>query len=728
VQYNQLIFLFILFSTPIIHAENNWSFCKPITDDAPEKPDFPTPEGESIELHSDKATVQEKSGISTFSGNVFVLRGGQILGTEVVNYERDEDELETDTSFTLWSDEFIVRGSGLRLYSNNQGRMNDADYWLLGRRGHGHAKTIIQKSKDIVNLENSTYTTCESDNVVWRLDTGETELNKATGIGKSRNVVIRFLDVPVFYTPYLSYPIDDKRKSGFLPPRIGSSNETGLDFSIPYYWNIHPSYDATLTPRMMSRRGMLLNTEFRYLTQATKGIIEAEYLPYDNVFEDDRGSLSFKNKGVFSPRWRTDVDFNYASDNEYFDDLGNSLSLSSITHLEQRGDAYYLGTGWGVRARVQQFQTLNDNHNLRPYKRLPQLFFKTYLPQRNRRLNLKAEAEIVRFERDVMNAPAGNRLNLKTNLNFPLKTSGTFFIPQFSLRNAYYDLENIDSENKQFSRNLYTASVDSGLFFERDVTIANTALVQTLEPRLYYRYTPYEDQSELPIFDTTQYDLSFAQLFRDNRFVGADRVDDGNQATVALTSRFLDERNGAEYVRASLGQIHYFKNRQVTLPNKFIETDSTSAIIAELAAEFSKNWHTSTTMRWNPNSEDTEYSVFRLRYNNDAKRIFNFTYRLRKDVIEQTDFSWYFPVTPQWRVLGRWNYSLLHESELEIAAGLEYETCCWAVQGIMRRYLNSLDGNRYSNSFFIQFEFKGLGKIGKKTDSFLTQNIPGYED
>ncbi len=727
----KLFLLFIIFYSLISDVRADFTLCQPLSEIAPPRPQLPPLEAESIRWFANNAVVKEKLGISILSGDVLMQRADQILRTPSVVYNRQPDILSADNTFTFWAPDLVIDGAQIQLHANNQGEMHHAAYWLLNRRAWGKANRVIRESKDQMTLEQASYTTCDPHQEIWRLNASQVKLDQQSALGTARHVVIRLLNVPVFYFPYLWFPLNDDRKSGFLPPNLGSSDETGTEFSIPYYFNLAPHYDATLTPRLMSRRGLLLKTEFRYLTQLTGGDLKLAYMPHDKALGDERASLAFKHSGPLTTRWLTDIDFNYVSDERYFEELGNNISVASITHLERRGDLSYLGTGWLGRIRLQSFQTLEPNPNARPYQRLPQLLVKTVLPTRNRQINFNLQGEIVRFDRDtsVVAGPIGNRFDLKSMLSWPWRTPSTFIVPKLSLHYTRYDLDNVDhTESNTHNRLLFTWSTDMGLFLERDINWFDNNLLQTLEPRLFYRYTPYREQSDIPIFDTARYDLSFRQLFREDDFSGTDRIGDGHQVTLGLTSRLLSTHTGIESLRASIGQIYYFRDRRVTLPNQPIETDHTSSIIMELASQLARNLNISSVLRWNPQRDNTEHTVFRIRYHPEVERIVNFSYRLRDNLLEQTDASFHWSLGPRWNMLGRWNYSLPDDKTLETFFGLEYHSCCWAVRGITRRYLNNVDGSSYLNGFFLQFQLKGLGGFGKKADSFLEQRIPGYHD
>lgn len=705
-------------------------FCRPVTEFSPSRPELPPVEDENIHLFADEGQILEKQGLATFTGNVLLQRFNQILQTEHLVYDRNTDEATAKDKFTFWDKNYVIQGNHLRLTKQQQGDMQQATYWLLNWRGHGQAEKVIQKSEHLIDLTQSTYTTCDPDHPLWYIKASSTELNKKDNIGISRHATLRVFDIPVFYTPYIDYPLDGERKSGFLAPTIGNSDQVGAELSIPYYFNLNPSYDATLTTRMMSRRGVALKGQFRYLLDEHAGQWDVEYSPYDRSYEGSRSSVALKHAGKLATDWSTDINFNQVSDHRYFEDLGNTLSIASLTHLEQRADVLYSGSGWNFLTRVQKFQTLDPNPAARPYYRLPQLLLKTVLPQKNKQFNVEATAELVRFDRDtdILPSPVGNRFDVKTTFSYPYRTAGSFIVPKLSLRHTQYQLDSEDNLTKDhLSRSLFTMSLDSGLFFERGVSWFNTDLLQTLEPRIFYRYTPQRDQDEIPIFDTAEYELSFNQLFRDNRFSGADRVDDGHQVTFALTSRLAQQSDGTELLRASLGQIYYFNNLTVNLPNQPDNTDNSSSIVAEVASQY-RSWQAQATWRWNPHAGDTEYNALRLRYHPDSEHIINFGYRFRKNLLEQTDISFYYPLKPQWRVLGRWNYSLEDHKDVEMLAGAEYESCCWAVRTVFRRYINPLTDRSYSNGIYLEFEFKGLGSVGKKAKDLLYESIPGFQD
>ncbi|MDX1514791.1 MAG: LPS assembly protein LptD, partial [Gammaproteobacteria bacterium] len=393
---------------------------------------------------------------------------------------------------------------------------------------------------------------------------------------------------------------------------------------------------------------------------------------------------------------------------------------------ERRGDLTYSGNFWWARARVQDYQTLDETlaPSSRPYERLPQLFAATSLRERNREINVGGIAEFVSFDRDA--SVTGNRMDLRPYVSFPMRTAGTFIVPRAIVRYTQYDLDNTASgADDSPSRLIPTFNLDSGLFFERPFTLGGRSMIQTLEPRAYYLFTPFDNQDDQPVFDTAEYTFSFAQLFRDDRFAGADRVGDANQLSLALTSRFL-ETGGNELFRASVGQIRYFRDRKVTLPADIRDTRNASDLVAEVAANLAQRWRVLGAIQWNTNDDVTNRSTIALRYQPNRRSVLNLAYRFVRGVAEQTDLSFSWPIAQNWRAVGRFNYALNLDTDLETFAGIEYESCCWGLRLVGRRYLSNTEGE-HTNAIFLQLELKGLTGVGSASQ-FLERNIPGYRN
>ncbi|MBN4081999.1 LPS assembly protein LptD, partial [Beggiatoa alba] len=356
------------------------------------------------------------------------------------------------------------------------------------------------------------------DDNSWSLSSRHIKLDRAKGVGTAYHATLRVKNVPVFYTPYISFPLSDKRKSGFLAPSFGSFGVSGTEILTPYYWNIAPNYDATITPRYLEKRGLQLQNEFRYLKPRHHGIVEAEYLASDNLFNDDRSFLRLQHDSAFSNQWRGSLLFAEVSDANYFEDLGDSLSITAITHLERRADLTYNGNWGNLLARVQDYQTINDAipASGRPYKRLPQLLYSSSLPS-YLDIDSQVRGEWVQFDRT--DSVTASRFDVQPTLSDYYGRSWGFFQPKLSLRHTQYDLDNQAAGiGNSRTRTLPISSLDGGLFFDKPLSWGKRAFIHTLEPRLFYLYVPFDNQDDIPTFDTGINDFTFDQMFRDNRF------------------------------------------------------------------------------------------------------------------------------------------------------------------------------------------------------------------
>ncbi len=691
---------------------------------------------DTTHIEADAADLYRTENRADFAGNVKLERGDEKLEADFVTYHREESTLDAEGNVYL-------EQPGLRMTSNKmhynldkqQGNAEQAEYRLADPVARGNAMTVEILNSDQSYYTDVNYTTCQPGNNDWLIEAEELEIDQATGVGVAHNAKLRFKGVPFIYLPYASFPIDDRRKSGFLPPSIGTSENTGADISIPYYFNIAPQMDATFTPRIMSNRGLLLGGEFRYLAEKNQGVITAELLPSDSDQgpgeNKTRGALNAQLEGTPAPRWRYDIDLNYVSDNDYIDDLGNSLAATSVKHQERRGDIHYQGSDWSFLGRLQHFQTIDRSIaiNGRPYSRLPQLQVNLERPDQALGLTYHLHSEYVDFDHSSSTKVKGQRIDLQPGISLPVRRPWGFLTPKLSLRHTSYSLENQTlGKSDSPSRTLPTLSLDGGLYFERSTSWFGNSVTQTLEPRVFYLYTPKEDQSDIPDFDTANLGFSFANLFRENRFSGADKVGDANQLTTALTSRNLSTETGEELFRASIGQISYFRDRDVQLISSgAVVNDDSSSIVAEVAAKLSRNWRMQAGMQWNPHTDNgtTEASAFGLHYLDEKQRILNLTYRYTDGSIEQTDLSARWPISHQLHAVGRWNYSLLHGKTMESFAGIEYDSCCWISRFVVRDYRS--DANAEGNlALFLQLELKGLTSLGDKIDQFLERGILGY--
>jgi LPS-assembly protein len=716
---------------PRIDRDLNWNQCGPLRD--PGATASTGAASDDIEISADSADLLREEQLATFSGNVEVNWGAQLLEADEIRYNQSNETLDARGNIFYQRPGLLLSGKSARMeLAADRGRLEGTQYRIPARRVRGDAEVAEILDRNRSQFKNISYSTCAPGDDSWLVVAKELEIDRDSGTGTVHSGVLKFKGVPVFYLPYATFPIDNRRKSGFLVPSIGHSSETGLEIAVPYYFNIAPSMDATITPRYLGKRGLLLGGEFRYLTDWYYSRLQGEILPDDhsqgNQEDSLRGAFSYQGKSFPTTRWQLDTDINYVSDRDYVEDMSTSLAASSSRHLERRGDLRYLGDDWEFLARLQHFQTIDQTIAVidRPYARLPQLLF-----------DLEKEAlgplvahlgtEYVYFDLD--DTVHGHRFDLQPALSLQLENSWGYFIPKISGRYTTYDLDNQGVGNPATpERSLYTASLDTGLYLERDGDWFGNAITQTLEPRLFYLYTPRENQDDLPVFDTSEFDLSFAALFRENRFNGADRVGDANHLTVALTSRTLDGAGGEELLRASIGQTFYFQDREVQLPGMMEVDESSSAIVAEVAARLSNHWSTRGTIQWDPHEdhERTRQAALHLHFRGDEGGLFNLGHRYRKGLLDQSDLSFRWPISSRLHAVGRWNYSWRRDRDLESFAGFEYDSCCWIFRAVARHYVNDTD-NDSNTAIFAQLEMKGLTSLGDNIDSFLENGILGYQ-
>ncbi len=783
-----------------------WSNCavQPIAE--PDRNALSAQADESTNIEADDAQSPNTDQID-FQGNVVISKNIQQLTSDQASYNKATSLFDAEGNVVISEPGMVLRGDTARYQSDERkGRLDNAVYELPARPAQGVADNIRFKPGKI-DLENPTYSTCPADDQDWVLSASELELHTDEGYGEGKHAVMKFKGVPIAYTPYIQFPLNDERHSGFLMPTIGSSDTNGFELATPYYFNIAPDQDATLTPRILSDRGLMLGGEYRYLSENHSGEIYAEWLN-DSSYDDARDAVEVndreggvsnidiinntqiipkeisKNRGAFSLQqranwsngWTGNVDYNYVSDRYYLDDFGNNLRDKSETHLLRQGLLKYNGSIFNFMARAQGYQELQEGTHT--YSRLPQLTLSANESYAAYGIDLDAgfASEFVMFQQNWDDPRDGNpdvdrveasRFHIQPHISIPFRNSYSFVIPKLSLDMVAYKLDNEDTDSTYFgnvanpnatiltddapSRVAPIFSLDSGLFFDKELTLFDTPMQQTLEPRLFYLNVPEKDQSDIPLFDTGVSTFSFNQLFRENRFTGADRLGDANQLTAAVTSRFIDDDSGAERFTASIGQIYYFEDREVTLRydsngnpiQSLNDTESSSSIASEITSEFARNWYTSYSLLYDPhNSGTTEESRYRLQYKSDRYHIANFDYSYRAQDYEQIELSTYWKIASNWRALAHWYYSIYDADAdlnpgdardaytLDSKIGVEYDSCCYALRLVVGREQDDFYADA-DNYVMLQLQFKGLGSIAQSTGGIsggtLVDDIPGFE-
>lgn len=660
----------------------------------------------------------------SFSGGVLLRRDNKLAFADSARYDPDQKALLLEGGVRYEDPGTQINSRSAEFgYVSGRIRFEGANFSLGGSDSRGAADALEINQNGLLTLDGVEYTTCPPGSEDWLMQGKSIELDTNRGVGTAKGMKLTFKGVPILYAPYISFPIGDARKSGVLTPEIGSSGRSGNEIRVPYYWNIAPNYDATITPRLLTSRGLQLATEFRYLSARNSGSIGADYLPDDDIIDDARHQIRFEHQTLFNNGWRNQVQYRRVSDSQYYEDLGGSLSISSITHLNQSLSVDYFAQNFSLFGQIQNYQTIDDAilPAERPYRRLPQLLFDGSWPTALG-LKLNVDGEIVNFERDV--GVGGWRLNVSPEISLPISKPGWFVRPAVELDYTFYKLSDALPGNvSDPSRSVPIASIDSGFVLERSVK--NSSRIQTIEPRLLYVHIPQRDQDGLPVFDTITPDINLVQLFRKNRYLGVDRIGDTDQVSVGVTTRLLDVDSGKELLSATIGQTRYLSDRTVFLPGEGADISETSDYIAELRIALFKDVNFDVGHQWGTGADNTTQSEARLQYRPTNDKILNLAYRFRRDSLEQGDLSWSWPIATRWNFVGRYNFSFRDNEVLEQFFGLEYESCCWGLRLVSRRHISTRDGTRDS-SFGLQLVLKGMTSVGTAADKLLERGILGY--
>lgn len=656
-------------------------------------------------------------------GGVELRKQGQSVQADYLRYDSREDEVFARGNVVIEQRGDVMRGTELRLkLEERQGYMTAPVYQLGEQHARGDAAKVLFQGKDLTELQQARYTTCPVGTDDWFLRASQLELDRSTEVGTAHHTSVVFKDVPLLYMPWMTFPLTDKRKSGFLAPNFGSTGNSGMEISLPYYWNIAPNRDATLTPRLLSKRGLQLNTEFRYLEPSFAGQADVEWLPSDSVANRDRYALVLKQQHDFGQGWGGALNLNKVSDDNYYRDLSTHIAATSQTNLPREGVLTYTTNTWAFAGRVQRFQTLQDPLAplVEPYERVPQLQLNgAWLDMRG--LDATLGSEFVYFHHPQLTS--GKRLVFYPNLSLPLIRGYGYLTPKIGWHYTQYALDENPAALPDSTRSLPILSVDSGLTFERLAEYRGQNFVQTLEPRLYYVYIPYRDQSRLPNFDSAEADFNLAQIFSENQFSGSDRINDANQVTLALTSRLLEPESGRERLRATVGQRYYLRDQRVTLSSPARSAGS-SDLLAAVGGQIAPSWSLDGTVQYNASQSQTERLGIGARYQPETGKVLNLSHRFIRGNLEQIDVSGQWPLVSRWSGVGRWNYSLRDRQILEGLAGLEYNGGCWATRLVMHRLTTAT--TQVSNSIFVQLELYGVSRIGSNPLDVLQRNISGY--
>ncbi len=714
---------------------------------------------ETLPMHAQAQQLQYwLEDRADLSGSVEVTRGNQTLIANQATFHESERTVTVDSGVTLRQPGMLVVGeSAIFMIDSGAASITDSKFVLQPNELRGTAQVLDRSGEGDINVTRGSFTRCPPGNNKWRLTSSTMRIENGAKFGTARNAVLRVKNVPVFYTPYIRFPVTDERMSGWLFPDVAVGDVNGTDIAAPYYLNLAPNYDATITPRYISERGADLEGEFRYLSPFGRGFLGGAFLSKDDQYDGQYSRTDFNNLGLPGPfepadRWlfaakqngrfgafSTEVNTTKVSDYDYFRDLGSNLAASSQVQLQQYAGASYVHGGLTTRVWVQDFQRL-DVDVVEPYRRLPEVDI-DYASQLFGPVAWSVVSSWASFERPNgqftgIQQINGDRLNIEPRVRLPFDWTPGFLHFASSYRYTRYDLDDVPvGSDEEPDRKIWMGSVDSGLFFERESELFGGG-IQTLEPRLFYLYQQYRNQNNLPQFDVSDLSFTFDQLFRDNRFAGIDRIGDANQLTAAVTTRWLNADTGQERLRASIGQIHYFEDRRVTSSGTVTADDrhENSALAGQLGVTLRNGLGFWTSGTWDPYDGELNEMGATLQYRRDNRHIFNLSYRRRDDIqplLKQTDSSFYWSVFRQYALIGRFNYDLEEHRTIEALGGLEYSDCCLQIRVVGRKFLSTPGSTvtpdaQSDEGVFIQIVFKGLASLGGRIDSMMQSGIPGY--
>lgn len=665
-------------------------------------------------------------------GEVRLRRRGQAIHADWLRYDKPEDEVNAQGNVRLEQRGDVLEGTKLHLnLGTARGALEKPKYQVQvnATQGRGEGDRLVLEGQNKYRVLNASYTSCEVGTDDWFVRASDLEIDKDRQIGTARNASIVFFGQPILYTPYLSFSLDRQRKSGFLSPTVGTTGNSGYEFSIPYYWNIAPNRDATITPRAMSKRGVMLSNEFRYLDTRYSGEARYEVLPTDRVKDNaGRFALNLRHNQYWDSGWNGNLNIQKVSDDTYFTDLSTQIAATSQSVLPREGSlgkngTWWNGGTWGLSTLVQRWQTLQTdplNPLVPPYNRL-QLAVSA-AKQNVAYSDLEFNGSAVDFSHpSLIN---GRRVVAYPSVSVPLQTSFAYVTPKIGMHLTHYNLNSPTATLPNPNRAVPIFSAESGMVFERNTAWHGQNLLQTLEPKIHYVYIPTRAQNQLPNFDSALQDINFATLYADNQFSGNDRINDANQVTMGVTSRLLHQDSGIERLRVGVAQRYYFKSQEVTLPGVPARASTSSDLLAALSGTVAPHWTADAGWQYNTDFSQTQKLSSGVRYQPDPGKVVNLSYRFTHNELRQVDLSSQWPLTGRLSGVARWNYSMQDSRMIEGLAGLEYNGGCWVFRIVGHHFATGAQ-NQVS-SLFMQLELNGVSKIGSNPLELLRRNIAGY--
>ncbi|WP_426175196.1 LPS-assembly protein LptD [Massilia sp. TWR1-2-2] len=672
--------------------------------------------------------------------DVELIKGATRMTARSACYKVVDDVVTAKGDINMWRFGDRYKGDQLELnLDSGQGWVLHPEYRMQLNNAQGKANRIDFVNEDVAVVTDGTYSTCEGPTPDWYLKADTLRLDSGRDVGTAGKTVVYFKGVPIIGTPAMSFSLSGARRSGWLPPTFSPGSKGSTEVMMPYYFNLAPNRDLTVFPRVILTRGLQMGATGRYIGQTAAGSYSgethAELLVHDQVTDTNRWLINSLHSQAIAPGWSYGWVLRAASDNEYPSDFSKSVANSAERQLLRELRTDYQSKYWSLTARAQNYQVLQDpaaatNPGLavpRPYDRLPQINFHAGRYD-VAGFDWALDAEVTRFRHpDLIR---GSRVVAVPQLSYPIIRPGYFITPKVMVHASKYQLDR-DSSNlatmpgASLTRVLPTFSLDSGLVFERESKLFGRAVTQTLEPRLFYVRTPYKDQSQFPNFDTAEAGFNFAQIFTENRFIGADRISDANQVTAALVSRFI-ESNGAERLRLALGQRFYFSQQRVRLDPSTQLNVSRSDVLLAASGRVADNWSFDSAIQYNASARSVFSSNYGVQWLAGAKKVVNAEYRYQRDSFKNVDLSSQWPLSLRWFGVGRVSYSVRDKKVLESLIGLEYQADCWVLRMGAQRFVTAAQTT--SSSLLFQLELNGLSKLGLGSNPLDTfyKSIPGY--
>lgn len=704
----------------VLSAETDWSQCA--------VPVVTREETINYDLFATEVTANQVDARNQqqliFRGDVELLRQDQRILADWLELNEPDGSLRASGQVQYTDPLFRLETETLDFSDQTQsGKFGEARFQLLDSHLNGSAENIFRVDENLSVFKDVRYTTCDPGQNTWSMGANRLTINQQTGRGTATHAVMRIQDVPVFYFPWIMFPIDDRRMSGLLTPTFSIKDNNIDNYRLPVYWNIAPNTDMTITPAWYRDHGNQLNTENRYLLGDHAGQLDLSNTD-DNNFEESRWFQRWQHQARLFERIDLAIQIQEASDTEYFDDFeGGNLPSDDIDYLKSLVSFSTVAAGWSTQMLFEEYQTINLDKapSSRPYKRLPQISANRLFQQDQGNWQLQWDNQWVEFERE--DSIVGQRLHISPKISYTFEDSWFFSKPMLQLDYTRYDLDNNTDDINSIERSLPLFSIDNGLIFERLASSSNH-WVQTLEPRLFLLSVPFEDQSDIPDFDTALLAENYNNLFLNNRFSGADRVGDTRQATLGIRTRLIDMDSGRELFNAGIAQAFYDKPREVSLNNSIDERERSN-----IATQINLSpWSGLTFSASNIYDETVKESIqndIALRHRQGAQ-VFNLEYHSKNDSLEQSTLSFVYPINNQWVGFGKRQYSLLHEKPVQNLVGLAYESCCWGIK-ILYEKASDNDFENTDSAIYVEFVFKGLSSAGKDIDSILEDGILGYQ-